>query len=138
MDIARRTVGKQFEAAGPLFVHSWFLIKKQGIRKYAKSCFLSWVELTALIFSRSNSFIFFEGADKIAQVIETVSVGDFRDGIVRGCQLAAGLFNPLAVQVIHGSLMSHLGKEPAEIEIQISMSVLFYQKKHCDFQGIWI
>ena len=88
--------------------------------------------------SRSNSFIFFEGADKIAQVIETVSVGDFRDGIVRGCQLAAGLFNPLAVQVIHGSLMSHLGKEPAEIEIQISMSVLFYQKKHCDFQGIWI
>lgn len=115
MDIARRTVGKQFEAAGPLFVHSWFLIKKQGIRKYAKSCFLSWVELTALIFSRSNSFIFFEGADKIAQVIETVSVGDFRDGIVRGCQLAAGLFNPLAVHVIHGSLMSHLGKEPAEI-----------------------
>ena len=68
-----------------------------------------------LYFPGVISFVLFEGADKIAQVIETVPVGDLRDGIIGGGQLAAGLFDPLAVQVIHGSLMSHLGKEPAEI-----------------------
>ena len=99
----------------------------------------TWKNISAsFIFAGGDPLVLFEGADKVAQIIKAIPVGDLRDGIIGGSQLAAGLFDPLAVEVIHWCLMSHLGKEPAEIEIQISMSVLFYQKKHCDFQGIWI
>ena len=75
----------------------------------------TWKNIQRLIFAGGDPLVLFEGADKIAQVIEAVPVGDLRDGIIGGSQLAAGLFDPLAVEVIHGSLMSHLGKEPAEI-----------------------
>ena len=92
----------------------------------------------SLIFTGGDPLVLFECADKIAQVIEPVPVCDLCDGVIGGGQLAAGLFDPLAGEIIHRGLVGHLGKEPAEIDIQISMSVLFYQKKHCDFQGIWI
>ena len=92
----------------------------------------------SLIFTGGDPLVLFEGTDKVAQIIKAIPIGNLRDGIIGGSQLAAGLLDPLAVEVIHWCLMRHLGKEPAEIEIQISMSVLFYQKKHCDFQGIWI
>ena len=57
----------------------------------------------------------FEGTDKIAQIIKAIPIGNLRDGIIGGSQLAAGLLDPLAVEVIHWCLMRHLGKEPAEI-----------------------
>ena len=67
------------------------------------------------IFAGGDSLVLFKCPDKITQVIETVPVCDLRDGIIGGSQLAAGLFDPLTVEIIHGSLMSHLGKETAEI-----------------------
>ena len=94
--------------------------------------------LCFFIFPGSDPLIFFECPDKIAQIVETISICDLRDRVISGGKLITGLFDPLAVEIIHRGLVGHLGKEPAEIEIQISMSVLFYQKKHCDFQGIWI
>ncbi len=39
--------------------------------------------------------------DKIAQIIEAVAIGNLRDGIIGGGELAAGLLDPLAVEVIH-------------------------------------
>ena len=59
--------------------------------------------------------VLFEGTDKIAQIIKAIPIGNLRDGIIGGSQLAAGLLDPLAVEVIHWCLMRHLGKEPAEI-----------------------
>ena len=69
----------------------------------------------SFIFAGGDSLVLFEGTDKVAQIIKAIPVGDLRDGIIGGSQLAAGLFDPLAVEVIHWCLMSHLGKEPAEI-----------------------
>lgn len=86
--------------------------KKAG---YPQTCEILLFVLSAFIFSRCYAFVFFEGADEIAQVIESVPIGDICDGIVGGGQLAAGLFDPLTVQIIHRRLVGHLGKEPAEV-----------------------
>ena len=76
----------------------------------------TWKNISAsFIFAGGDPLVLFEGADKVAQIIKAIPVGDLRDGIIGGSQLAAGLFDPLAVEVIHWGLMSHLGKEPAEI-----------------------
>ena len=69
----------------------------------------------SLIFTGGDPLVLFECADKIAQVIEPVPVCDLCDGVIGGGQLAAGLFDPLAVEIIHRGLVGHLGKEPAEI-----------------------
>lgn len=71
--------------------------------------------LSSLILSGCNPLIFFKCPDKITQVIKSVSVCDLCNGIISSSQLAAGLLDPLAVEVIHWCLMRHLGKEPAEI-----------------------
>ena len=69
----------------------------------------------SLIFTRGDPLVLFECADKIAQVIEPVPVCDLCDGVIGGGQLAAGLFDPLVIQIIHWSLMCHLGKETTEV-----------------------
>ena len=69
----------------------------------------------SLIFTGGDPLVLFECADKIAQVIEPVPVCNLCDGVIGGGQLAAGLFDPLAVEIIHRGLVGHLGKEPAEI-----------------------
>ena len=71
--------------------------------------------LSAFIFSGSNALIFLEGSDKVALIIKAVSVCDFRNGIVGGGKLVTSLFNSLAVQIIHRSLMGHFRKKSAEI-----------------------
>ena len=156
MNIARLQNGNPFRHdCSPPGRKSCIYIKQPNSSKSrisaicARSCFLScntlicaiktWKNISAsFIFAGGDPLVLFEGTDKIAQIIKAIPIGNLRDGIIGGSQLAAGLLDPLAVEVIHWCLMRHLGKEPAEIEIQISMSVLFYQKKHCDFQGIWI
>ena len=76
----------------------------------------TWKNISAsFIFTGGDPLVLFECADKIAQVIEPVPVGDLCDGVIGGGQLAAGLLDPLAVEVIHRGLVRHLGKEPAEI-----------------------
>lgn len=76
----------------------------------------TWKNISAsFIFAGGDPLVLFEGTDKVAQIIKAIPVGDLRDGIIGGSQLAAGLFDPLAVEVIHWCLMSHFGKEPAEI-----------------------
>ena len=69
----------------------------------------------SLIFTGGDPLVLFECADKIAQVIEPVPVCDLCDGVIGGGQLAAGLFDPLVIQIIHWCLMCHFRKEPAEI-----------------------
>ncbi len=88
----------------------------RGITDMAHAGNISKSDDRILIFTgMSSPCDFFEGTDKIAQIIKAVPVGDLRDGIIGGSQLAAGLFDPLAVEIIHWCLMGHLGKEPAEI-----------------------
>ena len=70
---------------------------------------------SSFIFARGDPLVLFKCPDKITQVIKSVPVGDLRDGIIGGSQLAAGLFDPLTVEIIHGSLMGHFRKEAAEI-----------------------
>ena len=62
------------------------------------------------IFTGGDPLVLFECADKIAQVIEPVPVCDLCDGVIGGGQLAAGLFDPLAVEIIHRGLVGHLGR----------------------------
>ena len=156
MNIARLQNGNPFRHdCSPPGRKSCIYIKQPNSSKSrisaicARSCFLScntlicaiktWKNISAsFIFAGGDPLVLFEGTDKVAQIIKAIPIGNLCDGIIGGSQLAAGLLDPLAVEVIHWCLMRHLGKEPAEIEIQISMSDLFYQKKHCDFQGIWI
>ena len=71
--------------------------------------------LSSLILSGCNPLIFFKCPDKITQVIKSVSVCDLCNGIISSSQLAAGLLDPLPVQVVHRSLMCHLGKKSAEV-----------------------
>ena len=71
--------------------------------------------LSAFILPGRDPFIFFEGADKIAQVIEPVAIRNFRDGIGGGGKLVAGLFDPLVIQIIHGGLVGHFGKKTAKV-----------------------
>ena len=73
------------------------------------------IVLSSLIFSRSNPFIFFKSPDKIAQIIKSISISNLCDRIIRSSQLITGLFDSLAVQVVHGSLVSHLREKSAEI-----------------------
>ena len=76
----------------------------------------TWENISApFIFAGGDPLVLFEGTDKVAQIIKAIPIGDLRDGIIGGSQLAAGLLDPLAVEVIHWCLMRHLGKEPAEI-----------------------
>lgn len=76
----------------------------------------TWKNISAsFIFAGGDPLVLFEGTDKVAQIIKAIPIGNLRDGIIGGSQLAAGLLDPLAVEVIHWCLMRHLGKEPAEI-----------------------
>ena len=76
----------------------------------------TWKNISAsFIFAGGDPLVLFEGTDKIAQIIKAIPIGNLCDGIIGGSQLAAGLLDPLAVEVIHWCLMRHLGKEPAEI-----------------------
>ena len=76
----------------------------------------TWKNISAsFIFAGGDPLVLFEGADKVAQIIKAIPVGDLRDGIIGGSQLAAGLFDPLAVEVIHWVSDESSGKEPAEI-----------------------
>ena len=73
------------------------------------SCFLP------AVLSGGGSLIFFERADKIAQVIEAAAQGNARDGIVRGGQGEAGVLDSLNVQVLDGRVVRHLVEEAAEV-----------------------
>lgn len=102
----------------PAFCHAMFSFMCPG--KFMSSELLCatqiWKNISApFIFAGGDPLILFKCADKITQVIKSVPVCDLRDGIIGGGQLAAGLLDPLAVEIIHRSLMGHLGKEAAEI-----------------------
>ena len=71
----------------------------------------TWKNISAsFIFAGGDPLVLFEGTDKIAQIIKAIPIGNLCDGIIGGSQLAAGLLDPLAVEVIHWCLMRHLGK----------------------------
>ena len=65
--------------------------------------------------SRGDSLIFLECSDKVAQVIKTVAVGNFCDRIICSGELVTCMFDSLVIQIIHWSLMCHLGKETTEV-----------------------
>ena len=133
MNIARLQNGNPFRHdCSPPGRKSCIYIKQPNSSKSrisaicARSCFLSydtlvcaiktWKNISAsFIFAGGDPLVLFEGTDKVAQIIKAIPIGNLRDGIIGGGQLAAGLFDPLAVEVIHWCLMRHLGKEPAEI-----------------------
>lgn len=71
--------------------------------------------LCFFIFPGSDPLIFLECPDKIAQIVETISICDLRDRVISGGKLITGLFDPLVIQIIHWSLMCHLGKETTEV-----------------------
>ena len=76
----------------------------------------TWKNISAsFIFAGGDPLVLFEGTDKVAQIIKAIPIGNLRDGIIGGSQLAAGLRDRLAVEVINLGLISHLGKEHSEI-----------------------
>ena len=133
MNIARLQNGNPFRHdCSPPGRKSCIYIKQPNSSKSrisaicARSCFLScntlicaiktWKNISAsFIFAGGDPLVLFEGTDKIAQIIKAIPIGNLCDGIIGGSQLAAGLLDSLAVEVIHWCLMRHLGKEPAEI-----------------------
>lgn len=46
--------------------------------------YLQQSNLRSFIFSRSDSLIFFKSTDKIAEIIETIPVGNFRNRVIGG------------------------------------------------------
>ena len=133
MNIARLQNGNPFRHdCSPPGRKSCIYIKQPNSSKSrisaicARSCFLScntlicaikmWKNISAsFIFAGGDPLVLFEGTDKIAQIVETISICDLRDRVISGGKLITGLFDPLVIQVIHWCLMRHLGKEPAEI-----------------------
>ena len=94
-----------------------FYRKKRWMEKerFGAPLYLKQSNLRSFIFSRSDSLIFFKSTDKIAEIIETIPVGNFRNRVIGGWKLVAGLFDSLPVQIIHRRLVCHFRKESAEI-----------------------
>ena len=120
MNIARLQNGNPFRHdCSPPGRKSCIYIKQPNSSKSrisAVCAIKTWKNISAsFIFAGVDPLVLFEGTDKVAQIIKAIPIGNLRDGIIGGSQLAAGLLDPLAVEVIHWCLMRHLGKEPAEI-----------------------
>ncbi len=68
-----------------------------------------------MIFSRGDALVFFKGSYKVAEVVKAAVEGHFGDGFLGGCQLVAGVFDPLIIQIIDGRPVRHLIEKAAEI-----------------------
>ncbi len=67
------------------------------------------------IFSRSHMLVVAEDFDEIAGIGKTAAVSDLCDGFIRVGKLFTGYFDPVIVQVIHGSAVGKFFKIAAEI-----------------------
>ena len=67
--------------------------------------------ISLFVFAGSGPLVFFEGADKVAQIIEAIAVSHICDAVISGIKLNTCFGDPLTIQIIHGSLMCHFGKK---------------------------
>lgn len=67
------------------------------------------------ILPRRDSLVFFEGTDKVADIIEAAGHGSFGDGGAGIDQMITGPLDPVIIHIINGCAPGHFGEKVAEI-----------------------